>query len=389
MTAVPSSRVTVALCGDVMLGRGIDQVLPHPCDPVLYEPCMESAEGYVALAERASGPIARPVPLAGPWGDAFEEMERAAPDVRVVNLETAITRDGSPCPDKSIHYRVSPENAGVLAAARIDVCALANNHVLDWGPGGLVETLAVLDSLGVRHAGAGRDLVEAEAPAAIDLGSRGRVLVYSFALESSGVPPDWAAADGRPGVALLPDLSDSTLDRVGLQIRAARRRPGDRVVISIHWGPNWGFAVSAAERRFAHALVARAGADVVHGHSSHHVRGIEVHRARPILYGCGDFLNDYEGIGGYEGFRGELGLLYFVTLGASGALEALEMMPTRIAGLRVRRATGADAEWLAATLGREGEPLGTRVVATVGGRLALRWDAEPSASRGAGPRPVP
>jgi poly-gamma-glutamate synthesis protein (capsule biosynthesis protein) len=367
--------ITLWLSGDVMTGRGIDQVLPHPCDPILYEPCMTSAEGYVELAERASGSIPRPVDFAYPWGDALDELERVGPDVRIVNLETAVTRSADAWRSKAIHYRTSPQNARVLAAAGIHCCALANNHVLDWGYAGLAETLDTLDSLGVRHAGAGRTLAEAETPATLDLGGKGRVLVYSFAATSSGVPRSWEAAGARPGVALLRDLSEPSARRIAERV-ASEKRAGDVVVVSLHWGDNWGFDVPPEQRDFAHALVELAGADVVHGHSSHHVKGIEVHRQRPILYGCGDFLDDYEGIGGFEQFRDDLGLMYFVALDAkTGDLVRLEMTPTRIAGLRVRRACGSDALWLAETLRREGERFGTSVVWTGGGRLDLRWRA--------------
>jgi poly-gamma-glutamate synthesis protein (capsule biosynthesis protein) len=102
----------------------------------------------------------------------------------------------------------------------------------------------------------------------------------------------------------------------------AAKRPGDIVVASIHWGGNWGFLVSDAERTFAHQVIEKAGVDVVHGHSSHHVKGLEVYRDRPIIYGAGDFLDDYEGISGNEEYRGDLALMFFPTLDpATGRLE--------------------------------------------------------------------
>jgi hypothetical protein len=85
-------------------------------------------------------------------------------------------------------------------------------------------------------------------------------------------------------------------------------------VASIHWGSNWGYEISPEQRDFAHRLVESETVDIVHGHSSHHPRGIEVHRRRPILYGCGDFVNDYEGIRGQEEFRSDLVLGYFLSL---------------------------------------------------------------------------
>ncbi len=83
--------ITLFMCGDVMTGRGIDQVLAHPSDPTLHGPYLKSALGYVKLAETANGPIDYPVPFSYAWGDAIKELDRRAPDVRIVNLETSIT----------------------------------------------------------------------------------------------------------------------------------------------------------------------------------------------------------------------------------------------------------------------------------------------------------
>src|SRR4030065_1052838 len=122
--------MTLFLCGDVMTGRGIDQVLPHPGDPALHEGYATSALDYVALAERANGPISRPVEFAYIWGDALAEWARIAPDLRIVNLETAVTTRDAWQRGKGIHYRMHPANTPCLTAARIDCCGLANNHVL-------------------------------------------------------------------------------------------------------------------------------------------------------------------------------------------------------------------------------------------------------------------
>jgi poly-gamma-glutamate synthesis protein (capsule biosynthesis protein) len=365
--------VTLFLCGDVMTGRGVDQILPHPGKPDLYEPHMRSALGYVEIAEHVTGPIKRPVDFAYIWGDALAELDRVRPQARIINLETAVTAAEDAWPNKTIHYRMHPANVRCLAAARIDCCALANNHVLDWGYRGLAETLDVLRGAGIRTAGAGRDEADAAEPAAIDLPGTGRVLVFSFGTESAGVPRQWAAGKGRAGVNFLPDLSARAAERIAAQIGAAKRA-GDIVVASIHWGGNWGYDVARTQRAFAHRLVDIAGVDVVHGHSSHHPLGIEVYRDRPVLYGCGDFVNDYEGIRGHESFRPDLALMYFPTLeAASGKLAHLALTPARIRHFRVNRAREEDARWLEDLLNREGREFGTRVERQPGGTLALRW----------------
>ena len=284
-----TATTTLFLCGDVMTGRGLDQVLPHPGDPVLHEGYATSARDYVALAEKANGPIPRPVEFGYIWGDALAEWARIAPDLRIVNLETAVTTRDEWQRGKGIHYRMHPANVPCLTAAGIDCCVLANNHALDWGEAGLVETLETLRRSGLQYVGAGRDQAEAAAPAVLPT-AHGRVLVFSFGVASSGIPLGWAAGRGRPGVNLLPDLSRTTLQRIAARVNAIKR-PADTVVASIHWGGNWGYAIPPGHRPFAHGLIDQCEVDAVHGHSSHHPLGIEVYRDRPILYGCGDFLN--------------------------------------------------------------------------------------------------
>jgi len=357
------------LTGDVMTGRGIDQVLAHPSRPRIHEGYMTSALGYVELAEQAHGPIPRRVGFDHVWGDALAELEARAPDLRIVNLETSITTSEEAAP-KGINYRMHPANVPCLRAAGIDCCVLANNHVLDWGSRGLLETLDSLHGAGIATTGAGRSAEEAERPAVLRAGGT-RVLVFGFGSPTSGIPPDWAATPRRPGVRVLPDLSPASAKEVAAQVRGWRQT-GDRVVASLHWGGNWGYEVPLEHRAFAHRLVDEAGVDVVHGHSSHHPKGIEVYGGRLVLYGCGDFLNDYEGIAGYEEYRSELVLAYFVTLdSASGELVGLEMVPYRIRRFRLERAERGDAEWLRRTLDREGRALGTKVELAASGALAL------------------
>lgn len=364
---------TLFLCGDVMTGRGVDQVLPHASHPRLYEPAATSALDYVALAERAHGPIPRPADPGYPWGDALPVLDRIRPDARIINLETSVTTSEDAEP-KGINYRMHPGNVPVLMAAGIDCCVLSNNHVLDWGVAGLVETLDALAGAGIRVAGAGRDARSAASPAVLAGPGGVRVLVYGLGSVDSGIPETWAAGAGRPGVHLLPAFSDEAVGHV-VRLVAATKRPGDVAVASIHWGGNWGYEIPEEHRRFAHALIEHAGIDVVHGHSSHHPKAIEVFRDRPVFYGCGDFLNDYEGIPGYDEFRGDLVLMYFPRLEAgTGRLVRLEMVPLRIRRFRLEILPPEDREWLRRTLDRECRRFGHRVVARErDGGWTLEW----------------
>jgi poly-gamma-glutamate synthesis protein (capsule biosynthesis protein) len=365
------NTVTLFLCGDVMTGRGIDQILSSPSDPQLYESYVRDATRYVELAEIRNGRISRPVSGSYIWGDALEELQRAAPDVRLINLETSVTRSDEHWPDKGIHYRMHPANIACITSASIDCCALANNHVLDWGYAGLEETIATLQRAGVITAGAGGNLREAQAPAEIELEAGSRVLVFSCGSATSGIPMEWAASRDQPGLSLLSDRPVDDAAQFGAAVDACRR-PGDLVVASIHWGANWGYGIPAQQRELAHLLVEGAGIDIVHGHSSHHPKGIEIHAGKPIIYGCGDFLNDYEGIPGHDHYRPELSLMYFIVMDArSRDLVEIELVPMEIKRFSLHRASRTDARWLASVLDREGAGLGTCARQGEGGRLVV------------------
>jgi len=363
------------LCGDVMTGRGIDQALPHPVDPVLYEPYVRDAREYVDLAEKANGPIPRPLSFDYVWGEALQELERASVDLRIINLETAITSEETPWPEKGIHYRMQPLNIGCLSAARITACALANNHVLDWGYSGLSETLRSLDAVGIAHSGAGNNAEEAAAPAVLNVEGKARVLLFSFGSTTSGIPREWSATPSRAGVNLLDDLSDATAARVADQMRH-HWRPDDLLIASIHWGSNWGYDVPSKQIAFARRLI-EEGVAIVHAHSSHHVKAIEVFKDRLILYGCGDFLTDYEGISGYEEFRSGLALMYFVELDSqTGQLVSARLVPVQMRRFRVERVSPADARWLCDLLNELGKHFGTSARLKKDNNMMLEWREE-------------
>lgn len=352
--------IVVALCltGDVMTGRGVDQILPAAGDPRLWERYAASARDYVALAEAASGPIPQPVDFSWPWGDAMQVLDELAPDLRIVNLETSITRSDDFQPVKAVLYRMHPGNVSCLTAARLDACALANNHVLDFGVGGLEETLNVLTQAGLGPVGAGCDEQQAWRPVALTVGGN-RVLIWSVGSASSGVPRSWAATPGGAGVAFLSEHSNADAHAICERVRRVKQ-PGDIAVVSVHWGSNWGYDVPRAQVRLAHRLI-DSGVDVVHGHSSHHPRPVEVYRDRLVLYGCGDLINDYEGIGGKERFRDDLRLVYVARLDPAGGLDELRMVPLQSRQMRLRLATEQDARWLHRVLRKASRRFGSRV----------------------------
>lgn len=342
-----------------MTGRGIDQILPYPSIPTLHEGWIHDARDYVRLAEKKCGPLPRAVSFDYIWGDALAQLELAHLDFRFINLETSITTSDRWLA-KGINYRMHPYNIPCLQAAGIHGCTLANNHILDWGQAGLLETLEALKLAGIKTTGAGRNAAESASPIVLQKGNS-RLLFFSVGTLDSGIAENWRATPTRPGVNFIPDLSNQSIDQVRKMIDEYRK-PGDVVILSIHWGANWSFSIPEDQRHFARTLLAEGIADLIHGHSSHHIKAIEVFQGKLILYGCGDLLTDYEGIGGYQEFRADLSLLYFVSLRIpDGKLLQLEMVPMRTERFRLALANTDEAQWLAGVLNREGQRFQTSI----------------------------
>jgi poly-gamma-glutamate capsule biosynthesis protein CapA/YwtB (metallophosphatase superfamily) len=367
-----SSGITLFLCGDVMTGRGVDQILPNSVDPALYEPYVKDARVYVRLAEKENGKVDQPVSYSYIWGDALEIWEQMEPDFKIINLETSITTHDVPWPGKSVNYRMHPKNIQVLTTAGIDFCSLANNHILDWGCEGLAETLQKLKNADITCAGAAINQNEACKPAVLEM-ERHRVIIFAFGSETSGIPASWAATAKRYGVNLLPGMNDETVNIISRQVNSIKKT-GDIVIFSIHWGSNWGYNIPASQRNFAHRLIDDAYVDIIHGHSSHHPRGIEVYKNKLIVYGAGDFINDYEGIRGYDEYRDDLAIMYFPFIDPlKGTLISMKMVPMQIRNLCLNRVSVSDAVWLHRMMNRESTRLGSSVTLEEDLSLLLHW----------------
>lgn len=313
--------ITLALVGDVMLGRQVDEALKE----------MRPEE---------------------PWGDALPVLDAA--DLRIVNLECAITTHENPWnrTPKTFHFRADPSRAvGVLRAARIDACSLANNHTLDFEERGLLDTLNHLDAAGIRHAGAGRDESEAASTALLQARAE-RVALVAF----TDNEPSFAAAPDKPGTNHLPvSLEPEILDRVEAAIAGAREAGADTILFSNHWGPNMVERPSDLFRRFARVVVDR-GADVYFGHSAHVFQGVEVYRGKPILYDTGDFIDDYAVD---ERLRNDRSFVFRVSM-EGGELQRLELFPIVLSYASTVLAAGEEREEILARMERLSAEMGTR-----------------------------
>jgi len=282
------------------------------------------------------------------WGDAEAEWARDPRALRLANLETAITDKPEQWPQKKFHFLMHPDNLGALQAAGFDALTLANNHIQDAGRVGLSDTLTHLRRAGIATVGAGADLAEASRPIRIRHSNGQTVLIFAWAGPGCFTPTAWAAGPTISGINRLPDYSWTTLKRVLKEIKAARE-PGDIVVASIHWGPNFNYSVTPRQRWFARRLIDLGGVDVIHGHSAHHAMGIEIHRRRVILYGCGDCISDYEGVKRHS-FRPDLAPQYHLELNDRGEFKALTLSLLQIKDRQLHHATSADVAWLCRTI---------------------------------------
>lgn len=339
--------IKILLGGDVMTGRGIDQILLHPVEPQIYEPLIKDAREYVLLAEYLNGKIPRRTHGGYIWGDALKELELRQPHLKLINLETSITKNGTPWVNKEIQYRMHPNNIDAITTAGINVCSLANNHMLDWGVKGLYESIETLNKANIHHAGAGLTLQQAQAPAMMSIpGMSARILIFSIGTRSSGIPSEWRATPSNPGVWLLDELNDEAIMQIKEKVDFYRQ-PEDICIISIHWGSNWVYQIPTQHQIFARELIDKVEVNLIHGHSSHHPIGIELYKNIPILYGCGDLMNDYEGINEHQDLRSDLSFMYFLDFDAQSLkLKQLEMVPFQRKNFQLHYASIKDCHWL-------------------------------------------
>jgi len=230
--------------------------------------------------------------------------------VAFANLELPLSRRGRPIYEK-ILLRGAPEMAGALAEAGFDLLSFANNHVLDYGEEAFLDTLALLERLGLPFAGGGRSLAEARRPALVERGGlRVGLLAYTSILprafaagpRAPGVNPlrahtayrPWRDLAEYPGTPpeILTWAEPEDLRAMTRAVRALRRR-ADVLIVSHHWGTSMTHEPRAFQREVARAAV-DAGADLVLGGHPHVVQGVEFYKGVPVVHSMGNLIFDFD-----------------------------------------------------------------------------------------------
>jgi poly-gamma-glutamate synthesis protein (capsule biosynthesis protein) len=283
-----------------------------------------------------------------PWGDVLALLRDT--DLNIINLETTLTTSTREVP-KVFNYKADPDKVQSLTEARIDVVNLANNHILDFAEEGLLETITVLDSVGIQHVGAGRNKAEAAKPVILK-----KKNITLGILGYTDNEPGWEAQEDAPGTNYIEIGKGSS--RVEKEIEKLKGNV-DIVILSIHWGPNMRQRPTKEFHDFAHRTV-DTGVDILHGHSAHIFQGIEIYHKGVIFYDTGDFVDDYYVT---PSLRNDRSFLYLVEVDQYG-LKKIELIPVLISYMQVNKATQDDYRETVRRMRRLSEEFGTTISET-------------------------
>lgn len=202
-------------------------------------------------------------------------------DIVFANLETPIT-EGREIADFEMVFRSNPGTEKALKDAGFSILSLANNHTLNFGEKGLLDTLSYLDDVDIRYSGAGKNDEEANTPVFI----KKKGIIFSFLSynDSDVVPAFYEARENRAGTAFM---------RVEKMIKAVReaKKISDFVIVSMHSGTEYVDSPNNSQVNFAHSAI-DAGADLVIGHHPHVVQTVEEYKGNFIFYSLGNFVFD-------------------------------------------------------------------------------------------------
>ncbi len=220
---------------------------------------------------------------AGGIGGVLDDGIRAeadAADLFMVNQEFPFTDRGTAAEDKQFTFRVPPKDVSLLTEMGVDIVTMANNHILDFGPEGITDSLTALDGAGILHVGAGENLEQAKKAEILEV--KGKKIGF-LGVSRVYMAASWAADADHAGVF-------STYDpALPLQEIRALREQCDYLVVYVHWGVERNTAPEEYQRKMGRQYI-DAGADLVVGSHPHVLQEIEYYNGKPIAYSLGNFV---------------------------------------------------------------------------------------------------
>lgn len=287
-----NNKAIIGLAGDTMLGRSVNKTI--------------AKKGY-----------------AYPWGNILPILKQT--DLNLINLENTFTTSMKKLP-KVFNFKSNPGNIQSLKQANITVVNLANNHILDFGDEGFFDTIKALDSVDIKHVGAGENQQKAKQAAII---TKNNIKIGIIGYTDN--EPGWKAQTNKPGINYIKVGDIATIQQ---DVNIIRRQV-DLLIVTIHWGPNMRQRPNQEFINFAHAII-DSGVDIIHGHSAHIFQGIEVYHNKLIMYDTGDFVDDYAVD---PLLRNDQGLFFIVTVTKTG-IKKVELIPLLISDFQVNYAKG-------------------------------------------------
>ncbi len=212
--------------------------------------------------------------------DAGIRAEIDAADIFMVNQEFPFTNRGTAAEDKQFTFRIPPEKVSMLSEMGVDIVTMANNHILDFGPEGITDSLAALDGAGIPHVGVGENLEQAKKLKILEV--KGKKIGF-LGLSRVYMAASWAAGADHPGVFSTYDLT------LPLQEIRAARSQCDYLVVYVHWGIERNTEPEDYQRNMGRQYI-DAGADLVVGSHPHVLQEIEYYNGKPIAYSLGNFV---------------------------------------------------------------------------------------------------
>ena len=280
--------------------------------------------GDVLLSDHVLNAYSRAGGISGVLDSGYLSAIQSA-DYFAVNEEFPFSSRGTQAADKQYTFRLAPEKVSMFKEMGIDAVTLANNHALDYGTDALLDTCEVLDSAGILHTGAGKNLDEAKQPVVFEKNGQRVALIGATRVIPQA---DWAATNGHPGMLSSYEVSVEPLLAQIAECHAA----GDKVVVLIHWG----IEREEKPQEYQRALAKRyidAGADLVIGSHPHVLQGIEYYKGKPIFYSLGNFV-----------FGSSIPKTMLVQAAFTGDSLSLQLIPGTSSGGYTRMLTDAESK---------------------------------------------